>query len=246
MSGFMAWGVLMVLSNIKRQTNNSDVSLAFLIGICGGVVGAGTLRPIMKAVEVAILWEKYKMIPAGELLNYIVGEIVFYGGFIGGLVGVVLFCKKFNITLIPLFDLAAPALALSHAIGRMGCYFGGCCYGMEVPHNHPLSIIYPSESLSAPPNVPLLAIPLIEAGFLFVLFALLTFVYIKTNKNGLCALIYFLLYPIGRFMLEFYRGDLVRGTYGLLTTSQYISIGVLIFGIVYFILVNQRKPGRYV
>ena len=140
-----------------------------------------------------------------------------------------------------MFDLAAPSLALAHAVGRIGCFFGGCCYGIEVSHNHPFAIVYPPASLGAPSGIPLLAIPLIEAVFLLLLSLILIFIYLKSRKNGLCASLYLLIYPAGRFMLEFYRGDIIRGSYGLFTTSQIISAAVFVFGIGYFIYEKRSE-----
>jgi len=239
-----AWFVITLLAKKRKWISSSDASLVFLIGISGGLVGAILLRPLIRIVEVAISWERFAVVPAGILLHYIFGEIVFYGGLIGGLIAIVLFCRKFKIGIVAFFEIAAPALALAHAIGRIGCFFGGCCYGIELPHGHPLSIVYPPFSVNAPPGVPLLAIPLIEASYLFVLFIVLTILCLKVKKPGLCASIYLLAYPAGRFVLEFFRGDIIRGNYGHLTTSQYISFLIFAFGIIYFIRIlriNSRQ-----
>ncbi|MCL2098960.1 MAG: prolipoprotein diacylglyceryl transferase [Oscillospiraceae bacterium] len=240
-SSAAAWLLLVVLSKKKKRIDTEDASLAFLIGISGGIIGAVALRPLIKLVEIIIFREKYKMFSAGELLDYMVGEIVFYGGFLGGIIAVVLFCRKFKIEIVPLFDIGVPALSLAHAIGRMGCFLGGCCYGIELPYNHPFAVIYPSVSAAAPPGVPLLAVPVIEAGFLLILFAGLTLIYLKSDKAGLCSLIYLLIYPMGRFILEFFRGDILRGRYGIFTTSQFISAGIFIFGICYFMFGKRKK-----
>ena len=233
-AGAAAWLAVIALSKIKKRPGG-DASLVCLIGISGGLIGAYMLRPLMKLIEVAVSWEKYKAVPAGELLSYMTGEIVFYGGLLGGMAAVVIFCVKFKIKLVPMFDLGAAALTLAHAIGRVGCFLGGCCYGVEVPAGHPLSVVYPPASLGAPPGVPLLAAPLIESAFLLVLFAALTVIYLKSDRDGLCSSVYLLVYPAGRFILEFFRGDLIRGSYGWFTTSQFISIGIFIFGVIYLI-----------
>ena len=58
------------------------------------------------------------------------GGIVFYGGLLGGILGVWLGCRVVGLRVFPVLDLCAPALALGHAFGRVGCLFAGCCYGM--------------------------------------------------------------------------------------------------------------------
>ncbi|MCL2574213.1 MAG: prolipoprotein diacylglyceryl transferase [Defluviitaleaceae bacterium] len=240
-AAFVAWFVAMLLSKKKKWIDSGDVSLAFLIGISGGVAGAFLLRPITKLVEVFIFWGRYEFASASEFFDYLFGEIVFYGGFLGGLIAIVIFCRKYKIKIIPLFDIFAPALALAHAIGRVGCFFGGCCYGMIMPYSHPLSIIYPAASLGAPSGVPLLAMPLIEASFLLILSIVLAILLLARKTPGLSASTYLIMYPLGRFILEFFRGDIIRGNYGLLTTSQVISVLVFIFGFGYFFYVRRKE-----
>ena len=242
--GFAAWLVTMILAKKKNWVPSSDANLVYLIGISGGITGAFLLRPLIKLVEVAVRWQRYDFLSFNDFIRYIFGEIVFYGGFIGGLIAILLFCRKFKIKVIPLFDIFAPALALAHAIGRVGCFFGGCCYGIEVPLNHPFSIVYPTIyppiPTGAPPGVPLLAVPLIEASFLLVLAVVLATVCLIQKKPGLGAPIYLMIYPIGRFILEYFRGDIIRGGYWLFSTSQIISILVFIFGVVYFLYVRCK------
>jgi len=242
--GGVAWLVVIGLSKIKKTVPSSDANLAYLMGICGGVVGAFFLRPIIKLVEVAVRWQRYDFAGAGDFFSYIFGEIVFYGGFIGGLIAILLFFRKFKIKIVPLFDIFAPALAIAHGIGRLGCLFGGCCYGIEVPQSHPFSIIYPPVSLSAPAGVPLLAVPILEASFLFILSVVLAAICLVRKKPGLGASIYLLAYPVWRFALEYFRGDIIRGRYWMFTTSQIISVLVFIFGVVYLLRVCKEKSAE--
>ncbi len=244
LGAFAAWLLICLLAKTGDRVNRSDASLTYLIAVAGGFVGAVVLRPIMKTIEVAVFWEKYKIISAENLLHYIVGEIVFYGGLLGGLFAVFLFCRSFKISAFSMLDLFVPAIALGHAIGRIGCLCAGCCYGISVPVGHPFAIVYPPASLEAPPGVPLLAVPLIESVFLFVLAAVLSVLYAKVNMQGLCLSVYFLLYPVERFILEFYRGDLVRGTYGPFTTSQYISAALFAFGVCLLALTLRKRGNK--
>ncbi len=226
------------------RPSRSDISLTAMMAGVGALIGAAALRPIMRIIETAAGWEQYRQIPAGELLGQIFnGEFVFYGGLLGGAAALLLFCRRYKLAILPTIDLFAPALALGHAVGRIGCHFAGCCYGVEVAHDHPFAIIYPPESIGAPPGIPLLAAPLIESAFLFLLAGLLAFVYIKSKKTGLCLALYALMYSAQRFVLEFYRGDLIRGTYGAISTSQYISMALFVFGIV-FTKCDKQSPGK--
>ncbi|MDR1668521.1 MAG: prolipoprotein diacylglyceryl transferase [Oscillospiraceae bacterium] len=240
-AALMSW----LLARKKAALDRTDVMLTFAVALAGGIVGSVTLRPVMKIVEVIVSWEKYETVPAGELFRYVFGEIVFYGGLLGILAAIYIFNRKNKKILIPLLDTYAPGIALGHAIGRVGCLFGGCCYGVPVSAHHPFAVVYPPESLSAPHGVPLLAAPLIEAVFLAALAVVLSVVCLKSGKPGLTASVYFMAYAVGRFILEFYRGDLIRGTYGGLTTSQYISIPLFLLGaaiLVFYTFSKKKVP----
>jgi len=235
---FAAWGLIKLLAG----KGDKDVTLIYLMCICGAMIGAVSLRPITKIPEIIINWEQFSQLTVREFINTVFGQIVFYGGFIGGLVAMILYCRGFKIPLIPTADLFAPALPLAHGIGRIGCFFGGCCYGKQVDASHPFAVIFPQSSLGAPSGVPLLATQLIEAACLFIIAAILIIVYKKTAGTGLTVCLYGILYSILRFTLEFFRGDLVRGVYGPFSTSQYISIALFIVSVVFIcMIINKRK-----
>jgi len=241
--GALAWLLVRLLAPKKGRVEVKDAWGAAMVGIGGGVVGAIVLRPMMRVFNVLVHWGSYNFASIGEVMRYLIGqgEIVFFGSLIGGALAIFLFCRKRKMKVTPLFDLFAPAFALAHGVGRIGCFLGGCCYGVQVEPGHPLAVIYPSVSMVAPPGVPLIAVPLIEAIALAILFIVLTIVYLKSERDGLSVAVYFLAYSVVRFSLEFFRGDIVRGVYGALTTSQYISIGVFLAGILYLIYLT-RKP----
>ena len=208
-----------ILVRLLAGKGNKDLSLVFLICVCGGLIGAFLLRPIMRIPEIFIYWEHFsQMSPRVFLLVYF-GEIVFYGGLIGGAIAMVLFCRGFNIPILPMADLFAPALALAHGFGRIGCFMGGCCFGIT---RFPLQLI--------------------EAACLFILAAILAVIYKKTAVKGLTVCMYGFIYSILRFILEFYRGDTARGIYAGLSTSQYISIVLFIVSAV-LLYVVVRKQG---
>jgi len=240
----LAAGVAFIMMKVlskKKQVLIEDAALLYLIGICGAVIGAITLRPIMNLAEVASNWNNYSSLSFLEIIRHVSGEIVFYGGLLGGMVAVILFCRKYKIGIIAFFDLAVPPLAFAHAIGRLGCFAGGCCYGIEMPYNHRLAVIYPPISPGAPSGIPLLAVQPIETAFLLALSILLNVIFLKGKRKGVSASVYLIVYPVGRFILEFFRGDIVRGMYGFLTTSQIISIFLFVCGVFCLIRVVLKK-----
>jgi len=215
----------------KRKADRMDTLLTCAIILLGAMLGAIMLRPIMKIPEVIFRWGYFSQIPISETLSYVFGEIVFYGGLIGGAAAAVIFCRKYRIPILPTLDAIAPAVPLGHAFGRVGCLMAGCCYGMEVNYDHPFAVIYPEISLAAPPGIPLLALQAIEAGSLFFISMIVVTSYVTTRTKGLCLGLYLALYSILRFNLEFFRGDPIRGLYGPFSTSQYISIAIFIISV---------------
>jgi len=233
--GFAVTAILCKPSGRIRAVNFDDTMYAAGACTIGAVIGAACLRPLMRLPEVIAHWDVYRVYPAVELLRMMFSEIVFFGGLIGGALAIIIYCRVSKLPLVPTLDAFAAAVPAGHAIGRIGCLLGGCCYGMEVAPGHPFAVVYPPASLAAPSGVPLLAAPAIESASLLVIAVLVAVAYLKTRAKGLCVGLYLTLYATERFILEFYRGDAVRGLYGGLSTSQYIAIIAFAAGVILLI-----------
>ena len=166
------------------------------------------------------------------------GGFVFYGGLIGGILGVLVYSKQFKISFKELLLILLPVVPLIHGIGRIGCLCAGCCYGMEY---HGFGAITFHNSLLAPNDVPLFPMQIVEAICNFVIFIVLLLTYKKFLGTYKTVGLYLVLYSVVRFTLEFFRGDLIRGIYFSLSTSQWISIVLFIVGIAIFVLEYKRK-----
>ena len=160
------------------------------------------------------------------------GGFVFYGGLIGGILGVFIYSKQFKISFKELLLILLPVVPLIHSIGRIGCLCAGCCYGMEY---HGFGAITFHDSLLAPNDVPLFPMQVVEAICNFIIFIVLLVTYKKFLGTYKTVGLYLVLYSIVRFTLEFFRGDLIRGIYFSLSTSQWISIVLFIIGIAIFV-----------
>ena len=163
-----------------------------------------------------------------ELLGALFGGMVFYGGLIGGLVSGMLCCKKLKLDFSFYADIYAPAIPLFHAFGRIGCFLAGCCYGIE---SH-FGLMYHNEMYPDASGVTRLPIQLIEAGLNLLLVLVLVLLNKKKLKNGTLLSVYLIVYPIIRFVDEFFRGDAVRGLWFGLSTSQWISMILFVTGVV--------------
>ncbi|WP_294729994.1 prolipoprotein diacylglyceryl transferase [uncultured Faecalibaculum sp.] len=174
----------------------------------------------------------------GILMNLEDGWVV-YGGIIGGLLGGLWYCRRHQMNFMAWFDLLIPEVALAQGFGRLGCFFAGCCYGVEVPWG----IVFPERGL-APAGIPLFPSQLISSAFDFGMFFFLCWIAKRKKFNGEVGAWYLILYSVGRFIIEFFRGDLIRGAVGTLSTSQFISIFTLAAGIIILVVMKKRtgKP----
>ena len=165
---------------------------------------------------------------------------VVYGGLIGGIIGGCLYCRHKKVNFMPYFDLAVPSVALAQGFGRIGCFLAGCCYGQET--SSPLGITF-TYSDFAPNGVSLIPTQEISSLLNFLNFFILINIAKKKKAEGQVGGFYLIFYSIGRFILEFYRGDLERGNVGSLSTSQFIAIFTLIAGIL-LVVVPQMLANR--
>ncbi|MCR4750878.1 MAG: prolipoprotein diacylglyceryl transferase [Eubacterium sp.] len=172
-------------------------------------------------------------------LQSLSGGWVVFGGLLGGVFGAWLFCRWQKLSVGKYFDLAFPAVALAQAFGRVGCFFAGCCYGVET--DSAFSIVF-QHSQYAPNHVHLVPTQLISAVLdLALCLFLLWYEKNKEKYRGELAALYLILYSAGRFVLEFWRGDLIRGAVGPLSTSQFIGLFTLLAGIILLMLIRGKK-----
>ncbi len=143
------------------------------------------------------------------------GGFVFYGGFITSVICGVLFARHSGQNPKNYFDLYAPILSLSYALGRIGCLLNGCCFGKACDFPWAINQRHPTQIYST----------LWEFGVLFILLGLEKK---KIHKPGFIFAAWMLLHSIGRFLIEFLRDDF-RGPVAVLSISSWISIG-LFFG----------------
>ena len=162
---------------------------------------------------------------------------VVYGGIIGGILAGWIYCKVKKLNFLTYFDLMMPSIALAQGFGRIGCFLAGCCYGKEAYGR--LSVIF-TDSDYAPNNIPLIPTQIYSSILDFLHFFLLLYIARHKKAEGEVAACYLIFYSVGRFILEFFRGDLERGSIGILSTSQFISIFTGIAGMVMLGAIKKR------
>jgi phosphatidylglycerol---prolipoprotein diacylglyceryl transferase len=177
-----------------------------------------------------------------DLLSLVRSAGVFYGGLILAVAVALWYLWRHRMPIWTVTDVFAPGIALGHVIGRFGCFFAGCCFGR--PAGVPWAITFHSDYAKtiagAPLDVPLHPTQLYEAGAELMILGVLLFTERKGRTfPGRTFWLYMLLYGISRFIIEFYRGD-VRGTIGMLSTSQFLSLLIVPLAIVMLIVLARR------
>jgi len=169
------------------------------------------------------------------------GGLVFYGGVIFAVPTAIWFIRKKGLDLWNTADVFSPSLAIGHAIGRLGCFSAGCCYGRPA-QGLPWAITFSDPESLAQIGVPLHPTQLYEAGGEFVNFLILIALRRYQSFGGQLFWTYLLLYSVLRFIIEFFRGDEARGfLLGNISVSQGISVLMFLTAIAGLIVLRQRR-----
>ena len=227
--GLLSGAALYFVSRKKYSLAVKDMVFTVLYAVVGAFIGA-------KLLFVIVEWDSV-FAPGATVLSVMSSGYVFYGGLIGAALMLVLYAKKSGISLLVLTDSMLPCICVTHAVGRVGCFLAGCCYGCET--NSPFGVYFP-ETGYAPGGIKILPTQLFEAVFLLVLAAVLFFMLSKQNVVGRVTVIYLFAYSVWRFIIEFYRMD-ERGSVGMLSTSQFISIFIFALGVLMIVFGVNNK-----
>ncbi|HKE29215.1 MAG TPA: prolipoprotein diacylglyceryl transferase [Bryobacteraceae bacterium] len=163
---------------------------------------------------------------------------VFYGGLICALAVSWWYMRRVNLPLARTADVFAPAIALGHGIGRLGCFSAGCCWGVECHRAWAVTFTNPvaHDLVGVPLNVPVHPTQLYEALAEFCIFGILYWFFGRAHRTGAVISLYLMLYGAARFVVEFFRyheqGNLWGGP---LDTSQWISIALFAIGAAFFL-----------
>lgn len=216
--------VLLLSYRSKKIGYNEDsiINMIFLAVICG--IAGGKILFLITMLGNIIK-------EPSSIINMIRSGFVIYGAVIGGALGVLFYCRRKKWDFLKMADLIIPSVALGQAFGRIGCFLAGCCYGK--PTTLPIGIVF-KNSPFAPNGVRLQPTELYSSAFDFFLTVVLLLYTKRNKKNGRVFAMYMILYSVGRFIVEFLRGDNIRGFIGVFSVSQFIGIFVVILGILLY------------
>ena len=216
--GFIAAYLMTEFRARKYRMNTDIVFTLFISSVVFGLLGA-------KALYYLTILDRVIKDP-GVIIDEMEGFVV-YGGIIGGVLAGYVVCRIKKEKFWQYFDLIAPAIALAQGFGRIGCLLAGCCYGKET--DSPLSITFHTSDF-APNDVALIPTQIYSSILDFLNCIVLCLIARYAKKERTVSGCYLIFYSTGRFILEFFRGDLERGSVGVLSTSQFISIFIFVIG----------------
>lgn len=207
--------------------NEKEISDLVFYSVVGGFLGA-------KILYILTFFRYFGENFSERLVNVFSLEnlrsgFVFFGGLIGGFISFVLYIKKKGLDFYQFADLFSPAVALGHAIGRLGCFSAGCCHGKATEFF--LGVRFTSPYCEVSPD--LLGVK-IHPSQLYESFGnIMIFLFLNSKlgkmKKGDIFLSYLFLYSLLRFFVEFTRGDERGGFFGPFSQAQFISVLIIFF-----------------
>ena len=200
--------------------------------VVGGVVGARLFyvfvydpeRYLREPLQIFAIWN---------------GGLVYYGALIGGFITGTWYVVRKKLAFWTLADLVSPPLALGYGIVRLGCFMNGCCYGKETDSF--LGVVFPHiEGAPCPDLVSRYPTQLFSSAFGFLLFGILLYLWQRRRFDGQVFLVFMILYPIGRSIVEHFRENLL--VFGNTTVAQLVSaVIIVVAGIFYYLRSREAK-----
>ena len=240
---------LLVVFLVQKRTHLTKIHLAWLC-VCGaaGIFVGGHALFFLVELPDFIKNDLPKVHSGSELLDslyYASSGLVFYGGLLCALLFMFLYIRARHLPGRLYFNNMVLAFPVFHFMGRIGCAFTGCCYGIE--YHGPFALHYTAQFIEPGRNDDIadfarFPVQPLEALLELMIFVFLLLLFLKKGDGFSVTSSYLLLYSVIRFLDEFLRGDAVRGFWGPLSTSQWISLAIFIVTLIYLIVKRQKKP----
>jgi phosphatidylglycerol:prolipoprotein diacylglycerol transferase len=203
--------------------------------LIGALLGA-------RVLYVATHWSEFSGQGPGEVFKVWRGGLVFYGGLVGSVTAAIIRIRMLKLPLWASGDCLAPGVALGHGIGRLGCFFNGCCYGH--PTDVPWAIHYPLEHFTK--GVGIHPAQLYETALDLLLAGALAWWFPRRRFNGEVFALYLIAYAFVRSFVELFRGDYPVQSApmdGVFTPGQSASVVILGAGLLLYAVLRARRSG---
>ncbi len=263
MLGFIC-ALALALRRARKEDLDPDVIWdLWMWSLIFGIVGARGLFILQN-------WQAFQGRSPLAMLYFWEGGLVFYGGVATAALAAVVYLKRKHIPVLKVMDVLAPSLALGLAFGRVGCFLNGCCFGKLSNLPWPLAVRFPRGAepivvgggvqlppLTSPPflhhvlnyalsplashSLPIHPVQLYASLSALIVFGILTWFFMRRRHQGEVMLLFLIVYPVARFLLELLRDDNLR-TFTGLTLAQNMSIAAFLMALPLFL--RLRWKGR--
>lgn len=228
---------LWVAGRLSRRAG-LDTDAVLNLGIYVAIAGMVGAKLLMILMDSDYYWRN-----PGELFSFATLRAggIFYGGLILALITAFFYMRRSKLPGLATADVFAPAIALGHAIGRLGCFAAGCCWG--APSYLPWAVKFTNpdahQMFGVPLDIPLHPTQLYESAAEAVIFAILYRRFRRPHRPGAIIGLYLVLYPAARLLVEFVRAhDEFNPHFGPLVLEQWIAVGLMGLGV--FLLLGRR------
>ncbi len=218
-------GTLWLMRKVERKGVSAQFVIDFvLLGTVAGIVGA-------RLAYILLYDPGYYLSHPLQIFMLQQGGLAFYGTVLFCLVAAVIYLRVTKIPALAFLDLAAPSLMLGYAIGRIGCFFNGCCYG--IPTNLPIGMVFPAVD-----DLPRYPTQLFSMAAGLLIFAILEMVSSRIRFRGQVVALLFILYGLTRSAIELFREN---STFWGGGAASLAALGIaLAGGVAYFYLARKN------
>ena len=264
----VAAGFLVAMSLAARAAERSGLNRDKVLDLSFGILIAAMVGS--RVLFIIVNWDEYAHDLPG-IFQFWKGGLVFYGGFIGAVLFSLWYMRRNDMPFLQYADAMGPTVAIGQALGRLGCFAAGCCWGGACDVHYPLAARFPPESLAyqsqvaarvieagAPSTISIHPTQLYEALGCALIFLFLTYWRSRKRFHGELLALYLMMYAPLRALVETFRGDEERGrvfnflggwarhAWWNLSTSELISIGIFAAGVAIYLTQSRRSAGASV
>jgi phosphatidylglycerol:prolipoprotein diacylglycerol transferase len=259
---FVAGGFLVAMSMAARAAERSGLDKEKVLDLSFGILVAAMIGS--RVLFIIVNWDEYAHDLLG-IFEFWKGGLVFYGGFIGAVLFSLWYMRRHQMEFFPYADAMAPTVAIGQALGRLGCFAAGCCWGGACDAHYAFAARFPPESLAyqsqvssriitagAPSTIPIHPTQLYEALGTALIFLFLTYRRSRKRFHGELLALYLMMYAPLRAVVETFRGDEERGrvfnflggwarnAWWNLSTSELISVGIFAAGVAIYVTQSRK------
>jgi len=258
----VAGGFLVAMTMAGRAAKRSGLDKDKVLDLSFGILVAAMIGS--RVLFIIVNWDEYAHDLAG-IFEFWKGGLVFYGGFIGAVAFSVWYMRKHEMPFFPYADALGPTVAIGQALGRLGCFAAGCCWGGACDAHYAFAARFPQDSLAyqsqvanhivpagALTTIPIHPTQLYESLGCALIFLFLTYWRSRKRFHGELLALYLMLYAPLRALVETFRGDEERGrvfnflgswahhAWWNLSTSELISVGIFAAGVAIWVVQGRR------